>query len=142
MFTEKVRMEIQRRPGIVAALIICFVLGLTMHGVGYVMVRNAEASIEATQVLVANTVNTLEVLETRLKIARTVHRAEYLKSFEVASLTQTVGSAKEKLTTAKAVSNPDSKEVDTILSNLKANKNIFTDTATSNPDKLPVKETE
>src|SRR3989338_2731494 len=103
-------MEIQRRPGIVAALIICFVVGFSMHGVGYVMVRNAEASIEATQVLVANTVNTLEVLETRLKIARTVHRAEYLKSFEVASLTQTVGSAKEKLTTAKAVSNPDSKK--------------------------------
>src|SRR3989344_4231023 len=43
---------------------------------------------------------------------------------------------------ALKVSNPDSKEVDTILSNLKANKNIFTDTATSNPDKLPVKETE
>lgn len=41
------------------------------------------------------------------------------------------------------VTNPDSKEVDTILSNLKAGKHIFTDTQNSKPEKgksLPVKE--
>lgn len=38
--------------------------------------------------------------------------------------------------------NPDNKEVESILTNLKAGESVFTDSATSNPPKLPVKETQ
>lgn len=110
MFTEKVRMEIRQRPGVLAGLILCFILGITMRGVGCAMVRSAEASVQETQTSVLTVADSLEALETRFKAASTVHRAEYLKSFEVSSLSKTLASAKDKLAAAKAEGNPSNKK--------------------------------
>ena len=107
---DNVGIEIKRRPGLVLALIICFSLGLTMRGIGCVMVRSAEASVEEAQLSVAELANSLEVLETRFGTAKTIHRSEYLKSFEVASLKQTLQSAEKKLSAAKDTGNPSGKK--------------------------------
>lgn len=110
VFTETFRKEVQRRPGVLTALILCFSIGLTMRGIGCAMVRSAEASVEEAQTSVLSVANDLEALETRFKAASTIHRTEYLKLFEVASLAQTLASAKEKLAAAKDEGNPSNKK--------------------------------
>ena len=106
MFLEMVYKEMRRRSGLIVVLLICFTFGLAMRGISWSMARSAEMRIVEVQTTYAGITRSLEALETRFKSAGGIHRAEYLKSFEVASLRDGVSSAEEKLAGAKATSDP------------------------------------
>lgn len=109
LILEKVREIVKQRRKALTILIACFCFGLAMQGIGWILVKNAQANVLRVELSVSENLKQLEELDGRFRVAKKIHRAEYLKSFETASLKKALNSAQEKLESAKFVHNPDKK---------------------------------
>ena len=103
---EEIKEQTRQHPKMLAVFLLCFCLGLTTQGIGWAMVRSAQASVREAEMSVLEVSKQFDELDVRFKAAVQVHRAEYLKSFETASLKQALASANGNLVGVKSVRDP------------------------------------
>lgn len=107
---DLIREQVRRRPGLLAALLICFSLSLAMRGISCAIARGAEASVNEAQQQFDTVIGRFEAFENRLKSAGNLHRPNYLKGIEIAFFGKNLASAKEKLNEARSSNNPSTKK--------------------------------
>lgn len=106
---EKIQEVVKQHRKALPAFIVCFCFGLTMQAVGWIMAQNAQANVLKAESSILENSKQIDELEVRFGEASKLHRAEYLKSFEVVSLKKILVLAQDKLENAKSVRDPSKK---------------------------------
>lgn len=108
---QNIREELDNRPGLFQAFIVCVVLALGMQCAQGLIAASAAKHLDAVQATWKQDGQwSLTRLRNRERGARSLHHTKYFSGFETASLDKLLVGAKQKLDAGIAADNPDTQQ--------------------------------